>query len=343
MDRNEIIAKARALDKEHKSDEIVALLEDYVRENLSDTEAFALYEMHKTYQIIYSIVGFEVSLFESSTDRYKEVMDKDIIQLSELLHTYDIAGLYLSDRPKEEIDLILRGFTRTEIDSLGKHLEDYEAFRAHMDKFYDIHTRYGYQNKFYDNLALIADWRSTISLNIFKYIVEKVSPIVATKTDEEIYNMYVKETGKAVCPFSDKPTLSGGKLVITNIKTTEACEFWKGYFTLLKKIRQEDYDAYTKATSDENSDLYAAYTIGKKIDTYGFNLMYNKVITSRESAEMKVYSNVHTIIVSDSSLKGRVEAAEQSLNTVRVNPIELIKANPIEGIKALFKEKFGKK
>ena len=202
----------------------------------------------------------------------------------------------------------------------------YDILKNQLEKFFEIMLALGYGKYFYDDLAFIVDWKSKVSENILKFLVEKANSALSVVSDKEIYATYTKDTNNPLCLFENKPYLSGGKLVIVNIKSDEEKEFWKGYFALMKKVRQEEYEAYQKIASDENNPFYGVLSVGENIHNSYINAIMKKIATSEEIARMQVETNFDKVNFSESDFIGRIKSAEQSFNTVKVNPIEQIKS-----------------
>jgi len=235
---------------------------------------------------------------------------------------YIISCAYLKNGPENDQEAEVCGALKTELLSLGSHLNDYNVAKTLLDKYYNMLRCCGYGKYFFKHLIAILDWQSVLTVNILKYIVEKYSKIPSAKSKEEIYNMYIEQAADTIFPYSEMPSLSGDSLVVINIKTEEQLNFWRGYFTLEKKIREEEYAAIKELLSDENS----AFNCASSIDSYILNSWIHKVnrgdITSEAVAKIQIETNCSTISnISESSYKSRMEGAEKRLNTIRLNPI----------------------
>ena len=311
MNTNETVLKARALNDQHDCDSVVELLEKYVKENKDDKEALGLYQ--KNY-VLKTLLDFGVNLeqlYDNDTkNRYQGIPENIVLQMSELIFLKEIADVYISERTDEEKSKSIYAFLKIGITSLGDRLEDYNILKDQLDKFSKIMVDYGYATEFY---------------NILRYIVEKVKLLTTVTSEQAIYDSYIKGITSEVFPFSEMPPLSGDRVVIVNIKSQEAKDFWQGYFAYAKKVREEEYETYKKIVADESHELHGVYLADKYIDDRRMQLLQNGSISSMDVANFLVATNYMEISVTESSYKGRIANAEKSYNTVKVNPIEQIK------------------
>lgn len=327
MNKNEVVLKAKQLDEAFNCAGVVELLSEYVKENANDSEAFALYQKNLATKIICDMdISIDEIMSVDETVIFENVPENKVLDLAKLLFTEEVASVYLIDKSAEEKELIVRGYIRRGISSLGKRLDDYDVFKNLLDEFYNVTSCYGFEKKFYTNLAYIVEWKSKVDENILRFIVEAVKTKVKVATDEEIYDEYVKGVSSNVFPYDEKPDFYGGRVVIVNIKTQEQADFWKGYFAFVKKVRQEEYEEYKKNISDKNQNGYELYSIGKLLHQIAINLAVKHIITTADIAKMGVATQYDTIGVSESDYTSAIEVAEKSYNTVKVNPIERIKA-----------------
>lgn len=185
--------------------------------------------------------------------------------------------------PEEKQDLIL-GYLKKEGEAAG----DYAAFKTTMDGTYNAMAEYGIEQLLYGYLCDIMDWRSRFTDNALKYIAEKVKPQLShATTDKALYNAYVKDKTENVFPFEERPTLSGDRAVIVNVKTQECKDFWRGYFAYAKKALQEEKAAYDQIVSDTRHPLHGAYTAAKKIEKSSTQMMFENRLTARDCVEQK--------------------------------------------------------
>ena len=327
MTKNDVVLKAKQLDEIFNCDGVVELLSEYVKENANDLEAFALYQKNFAIKIICDMgISIDEIVSVDETVIFKKVPENKVLDLAKLLFTEEIATVYLIDKSADEKELLIRGYIRKGISSLGERLNDYNVFKNLLDEFYNITSCYGFEKRFYTQLAYIVEWKSKVDENILCIIVEAAKTKVKVATDKEIYDEYVKDLNTNVFPYDEKPDFYGGKVVIVNIKTQEQADFWKGYFAFVKKVRQEEYEEYKKNISDKNQKGYELYSIGELLHQIAINLAVKQVITSADIAKMGVATQYDTIGVSESDYTSVIEAAEKSYNTVKVNPIEQIKS-----------------
>lgn len=326
MNTNETVLKARALNDQHDCDSVVELLEKYVQGNKDDKEALGLYQ--KNY-VLKTLLDFGVNLeqlYDNDTkNRYQGIPENIVLQMSELIFLKEIADVYISERTDEEKSKSIYAFLKIGITSLGDRLEDYNILKEQLDKFSKIMVDYGYATEFYKYLSIIIDWRSKTSENILRYIVEKVKLLTTVTSEQAIYDNYIKGITSEVFPFSEMPPLSGDRVVIVNIKSQEAKDFWQGYFAYAKRVREEEYETYKKIVADESHELHGVYLADKYVDDRRMQLLQNGSISSMDVANFLVATNYMEISVTESSYKGRIANAEKSYNTVKVNPIEQIK------------------
>lgn len=326
MSKNEIVLKAKKLDAAPDCDGVVELLREYVLTNKDDLEAVALYQKNlATQAIVDSNMDIDTLFAEDEKSVFDNVPEELVLKLSETLFTHRISDIYLRDHTEEEKEKLVFGCLYRTVSSLGERLDDYQVLKAQFEKFFNILATFGYGKYFYSDLAYIVDWKSKASENILKFLVEKAKLISSTASDEEIYTAYTKDMKEPLCSFEDKPYLSGGRLVIVTIKSEEEKEFWKGYFTLMKKIREEEYENYRKIASDEKHPLYGALLVGEHIHKSYMNALMKKLATSEEVAKMQFATKCDMLNISENDFKAGITSAEQSLNTVKVNPIEQIK------------------
>lgn len=327
MSKNDVVLKAKQLDETFNCDGVVELLNEYVKENANDLEAFALYQKNFATKIICDMgISIDEIMSVDETVIFKNVPENKVLDLAKLLFTEEIATVYLIDKSADEKELLIRGYIRRGISSLGERLNDYNVFKNLLDEFYNITSYYGFEKRFYTHLAHIVEWKSKVDENILRFITNAAKTKIEVTTDEEIYDEYVKGVSSNVFPYDDKPLLSGDRVVIVNIKTQEQVDFWKGYFAFVKKIRQKEYEEYKKNTADKNQSGYELYSIGELLHQIAINLAVKKIITSADIAKMEVASRCHTVSVSEWEYTSRIQNAEKSYNTVKINPIEQIKS-----------------
>jgi len=327
MSKNEVILKAKQLDEVPDCDGVVELLSEYIKENTDDLEALALFQKNLA---VKTILDLNLNLDELyATDEksvFNSIPEESVLKLSEIMFIESVSRVYLLERSEKEKEKLIFGYLYRAISSLGDRLEDYNVLKSQLEKFFETLLALGYGKYFYSDLAFIVDWKSKVSENILKFLVEKSKSVLSVVSDKEIYDTYTKDMKNPLCSFDDKPYLSGGKLVIVNIKSEEEKEFWKGYFSLMKNIREEEYESYRKIALDENHPFYGVLSLEENIHKSYLNAMMKKIASSEEVAKMQVATKCDTITFSESSFKGRIETAEQSINTIKVNPIEQIKS-----------------
>lgn len=326
MSITEIIAKAKELDRNHDCDGVLALLEPYIKENSDNKMAVALYQKNYALKTLFDWNVNLPDLYENNAaDRYLGIAEDSVLPMSGIIFTKEIADVYSSEKTEDEKANHIYGYLSIGINSLGNRAEDYSFLEKVLDKYSEVIYYYGYGKLFYKYLSVIVDWRSKVSENILHYLVKKAQAATVTVSDKAIYDEYIKSAGNAFS-FEDKPALSGGRLVIINIKTGEAKDFWKGYFALAKKIRREEYDDYKQATADESSEKYEAYKIGEYIHDAYIKALTSKVVSTEEIAKMQIATGCHMVSTSESEYKARIDDAQRSFDTVKVNPIEQGKA-----------------
>jgi len=327
MSKNEVVLKAKQLDEVPDCDGVVELLSEYVTENTDDLEALALFQKNFA---IKTIVDLNLNIDElyaiDEKNVFNSIPEELVLKLSETMFIESISRVFLLEKTEQEKEKLVFGYLYRAISSLGDRLEDYNILKNQLKKFFETMSALGYGKYFYSDLASIVDWKSKVSENILKFLVEKSKSVLSVVNDKEIYDTYTKDMKNPLCSFEDKPYLSGGRLVIVNIKSEEEKEFWKGYFSLMKNVREKEYENYYKIVSDENNPLYGVISIGENIHKSYMNALMKNIATSEEVAKMQVATNCDTVTFSESDFKGRIETAEQSINTIKVNPIEQIKS-----------------
>ena len=327
MSKNEIVLKAKQLDEVPDCNGVVDLLGEYIKENADDLEALALFQKNLAVKIILDLnlnIDDLYSIDEKNV--FNNIPEELVLKLSETMFIESISNVFLLEKSEQEKEKLVFGYLYRAISSLGDRLEDYNILRNQLEKFFETMSALGYGKYFYSDLSYIVDWKSKVSENILKFLVEKSKSVLSVVSDKKIYDTYTKNMKNPLCSFEDKPYLSGGRLVIVNIKSEEEKEFWKGYFSLMKNIREEEYESYRKISSDENNPFYGVLSIGENIHKSYMNAMMKKIASSEDVAKMQVATNCDSVSFSESDFKSRIETAEQSINTIKVNPIEQIKS-----------------
>lgn len=202
---------------------------------------------------------------------------------------------------------------------IGSAHKDYPDFKAQMDEVHSYMATYGIEHQLYEHLASLVDWRSDFSKNILLYIVEKVTPLIQyPPSDQTLYNAYIEDKKENIFPFSEKPELNGDRADTMNIKTQEAKDFWKGYFSYAVSVLKEINDTQQGILSDPNHQLHQAYTIGKKIDMSWLEPPMLNRISSEDVAKMTVATNFWKIKPSAFECKSRLENMQKLYATTDI-------------------------
>lgn len=327
MSKNEIVLKASQLDETHNCDAVVELLGEYVKENADDLEALALFQKNSAAKLMLDRnLNLDELYSSDAKEIFNSVPEESVLDLSEMLFAESIARVYLSESSEEEKEKLAFGYLYRAVSALGDRLNDADTLNDQLEKFYTVMETFGFGKYFYDQLAFVIDWKSKVAVNILKYLVKQSQSILPVASDEEIYDTYTKDMVKPLCAFDDKPYLSGGRLVIVDIRSEAEKEFWKGYFTLMKDIREKEYEEYRKIASDPQNPLYGRLSIGESVHKAYMNVIMKQLATSEEIARTQVAAGGDPLDLSESDFKDRIVAAEQSINTIKVNPIEQIKS-----------------
>ena len=139
MTKNDVVLKAKQLDEIFNCDGVVELLSEYVKENANDLEAFALYQKNFAIKIICDMgISIDEIVSVDETVIFKKVPENKVLDLAKLLFTEEIATVYLIDKSADEKELLIRGYIRKGISSLGERLNDYNVFKNLLDEFYNI-------------------------------------------------------------------------------------------------------------------------------------------------------------------------------------------------------------
>lgn len=271
-------------------------------------------------------VDVEALYAPDATTVFDNVPEEHVLTLAELLFTEGMSSVYLQECSEEEKEKLVFGYLHRAITSLGNRLEDYALLKDMFEKFFAVLAPLGYGKYFYGDLPFIIDWKSKVSENILKYLAEKSKSVSSVASDREIYDLYTKDMENPLCSYENKPYLSGERLVIVNIKSEAEAEFWKGYFALMKKIREEEYEAFQKIASDPFHPLHGAHLIGGSIHKSYMNALMKHLASSEEVARMQVAADCSDVDITESDFKDRIQSAVQSYNTVMVNPIDRAKA-----------------
>lgn len=342
MSTNEIVAKAKELDKLGQTTAVIELLESYTKENPRDITAFALYQKNKAFNIISDVAPEIFDSMDDLLNMYRKVSEDKVLHISEVLFTYHTAHAYLSEHTTEKKNDLLSGYLTAQIRSLNAQFCDYEVTKNQLERFYDTLCCYGYEKSFYLNIVEYGvDWKNPDSAeNVLKFVVEKVVPMLARPvSEEEIYNKYVEGKAGDIIPFKEKPALSGDRLVIINIKTQQAKDFWQGYFDLLKKVRQDEYNTIKEIMSNESHERHLIHTVGNRNTSIASNLVHSQAITIEDFMRIREASRFETLEIAESSYKRRLDDAIKCASTVKINPIEQIKSTVSGLINKIFKKK----
>ena len=256
------------------------------------------------------------------TLRYSDIPEESVLPLTEVLFRNEMASAYLCETEDDQRKHSY-AYLKISILSLGSRLEDYAVLETVLDSFCKIIAKYDLQKYFYEHLAIIVDWKSKVAENILRYLMKKANTAASCASEEQLYNDFVKGWTGEVIPFKEMPYLSGGKLVIVNIKTEAAKDFWKGYFAYVKKVREEEYAAFQKKM--EEGVLCGIDRIEQALTDSWIAKCNLGELTTMDVAQMKVTTNYMINSVSASTFQGRITAAQNSYDTVKINPIAQVK------------------
>ena len=213
------------------------------------------------------------------------------------------ATVYASEN-KEDVNKLITGYIQKE----GENLTDFAAFKAKMDEIYDAMNEYKVGDGMFLYLVNAIDYKTEFAVNGVRYISERVAPkLKSLPTDQELFDAYTKENPDVFFPFSQRPTLSGGKAVIVNVKSQESKDFWRGYFDYAKKALANEKAEFEAIVEDESHELHVAYTIGNMISDLCNKLFVSyQAITSEQLARIMVYGKLSEMCVKTKDYDKRI-------------------------------------
>ena len=335
MSANEIVNKARLLDEDGNYEGVVALLQEYVKENPNDRDAMALYQSNQSNKLLGEGNADLEQLIKTDETRFSNVTDEEALRFSDWCFAGRVARVYLKNDTKEKQEAAVFAWLELELCTLGNRLDEYEVAKEQLNKYRTSLYNCGYAGYFFAHLLLIIDWQTETTVNILKYISEELRSIAIIKSEQKIYDQYVEGMTENVFPFDEMPPLNGDSVVIKNVKTQEQLDFWKGYFAQVKKVREEEYAAIKELTTNENCVFYGAFVTDARIMKSWHRQVSSGAITTADVARIQVDSRCYRGELSEGNYKNRLERAEKSYNTIRMNPGEEIKADPVAYIKEL--------
>ena len=318
MSKNEILARARQLDKKYDYETVVSLLENYIKDHTADKELLALYYKNFTWKTLIEEKLNVEKMNDESEARFQGLSDENAFRSSALSFMNYVATIYLRDGTEEEKKKLVSAIQSGEISSLGARLNDYERLKKQLEAFYETRAIFGYNQSFYKDLCRIVNCKSTVSKNILRYIVERVTSTITVASDEEIYDEYTKNMSSGVFPFEEMPSF----ITNLNVKTEEAERFWKGYFSLAIRIRQKEYDDYERATADETHEKYDAYMAGEYIRQSRLNLMVEDIVSPEDVAKCYIEVGFEGFDDVTSGYDERLSAAKRLFNRVELSPFD---------------------
>lgn len=326
MNITEIISKAKSLDQSGNCNEVVLLLEEYINNNRDNKMLIALYEKNVGLKAFVDNNWDAKKLYEDeSINRYTDIPEDKVLEMAEIIFRQEIADYYVSNIASNGNKKSTYAYLLYGILSLGKRMEDYIYLEAVLNNFREIMYFYDLSENFYVSLVVIVDWRSKVSENILHYLVKKAKQALNIATYKDLYNSYIKNMSNNIFPFEEKPRISEGKVVLENIKTQEAKDFWKGYFAYVKDVREKEYETYKSIISNKKHEFHEEVYIGKAIKRMWNQAFLDRKATPEELVKMSSNTDCCNIEQTDETYKARIDEADRLYKNVKINFINQIK------------------
>ena len=296
MNSNEILTKARELNEACNYYGVIELLEGHINETPCDKELLAIYLKNSANKEIIDLgVNFEKIYSNVEYYVFDDIPETLLLKLSETLFTASIAGVYLGEYTNEQKNVLVNAHLKKTILSLGELLNDYVVFKDLLEKMHKILNSLELDRNIYSYLAFIVDWKSKVSENIMRYLVEKAKlPSVMTEK-KAIYEAYVNDLETTCYAFNEMPRMKDKTQLERKIATREEKIFWIGYFSKVKEIHEKEYDSYKQILHDENHEFHKEYFIGDHISDCYYNqalqMAIRGALTTEEIARFQISTN----------------------------------------------------
>ena len=318
MATNEILERAKALDKSKDSQAVIQLLKDYIKNDSSDKTALAFYVKNLTLKFFLDNKITADQLYgNQSGERYVGLSKEEMLQVS-AYHYANALAIDFLERNDEILNLSYV-WLNAEIETLNDYLYEFVDFEKQMDNYYKTLISFGIEP--YYILSQFIDWNSNLSDNMVKYIERKVKPIIqkSVHSDEDIYNSYTKNMKSKPFPaFSKMPKADKGYIFVSS---KEEKDFWLGYFQEVKKVKENELKNYRLIAKDENHADHDAYS--------AYKFVYYKLEQARDELStdefFKWFKVITDFAVTEDDFTKKINQANQVSKQIFVSPIVVVK------------------